>query len=218
MGKTAYLTVVQKTLINILHDKGKPQKVIAERNGCLESAVSKLLHGKLTGSGKCGRKRCTSSRDGRSLERIISQSRFKNLELHKEWTEAGVSASRATTHRHVQEIIIQSQCSHLPGHFRALHASIFWQTLWRSWFPFPAGLGICPQCQNGNWFAAHGIAGLDLPTDLPDLNPINNLGILDLNQGRSGANFQPGTFRLKPGLPFFCCIIYWVIQKRQHFY
>ncbi len=34
-----------------------------------------------------------------------------------------------------------AQCSHLPGHFRALHA------LWRCWFHFPAGLGTCPHCQ-----------------------------------------------------------------------
>ncbi len=31
--------------------------------------------------------------------RIVKQNQFKNLgELHKEWTEAGVKASRATTH------------------------------------------------------------------------------------------------------------------------
>ncbi len=36
--------------------------------------------------------------------RIVKQSRFKHLEeLHKEWTEAGVSASRVTTLRHLQE-------------------------------------------------------------------------------------------------------------------
>ncbi len=36
--------------------------------------------------------------------RIVKQTRFKNLgELHKEWTEAGVKASRATTHRRVKE-------------------------------------------------------------------------------------------------------------------
>ncbi len=37
---------------------------------------------------------------------IVKQSRFKNLgELHKEWTEAGVMASRATnTHRRVKEL------------------------------------------------------------------------------------------------------------------
>ncbi len=36
--------------------------------------------------------------------RIVKQNRFKNLgEFHKEWTEAGVKASRATTHRHAKE-------------------------------------------------------------------------------------------------------------------
>ncbi len=36
--------------------------------------------------------------------RILKQNRFKNLgELHKEWTEAGVKASRAITHRRVKE-------------------------------------------------------------------------------------------------------------------
>ncbi len=35
---------------------------------------------------------------------LSSKHRFKNLgELHKEWTEAGVKASRATTHRRVKE-------------------------------------------------------------------------------------------------------------------
>ncbi len=36
--------------------------------------------------------------------RIVKQNQFKNLdEPHKEWTEAGVKASRATTHRRVKE-------------------------------------------------------------------------------------------------------------------
>ncbi len=36
--------------------------------------------------------------------KIVKQNRFKNLgELHKEWTEAGVKASRATTHRRIKE-------------------------------------------------------------------------------------------------------------------
>ncbi len=36
--------------------------------------------------------------------RIVKQNQFKNLgELHKEWTEAGVKTSRATTHRRVKE-------------------------------------------------------------------------------------------------------------------
>ncbi len=40
-----------------------------------------------------------------------------------------------------------SQRSHLPGNFRALHASFCWQALWRCRFHFPAGLGTCPHCQ-----------------------------------------------------------------------
>ncbi len=40
-----------------------------------------------------------------------------------------------------------SQCSHLPGNFRALHASFCWQALWRCWFRFPAWLGTCPHYQ-----------------------------------------------------------------------
>lgn len=39
MVKTADLTAVQKTLIVTLHKEVKPQKVIAERAGCLQSAV-----------------------------------------------------------------------------------------------------------------------------------------------------------------------------------
>ncbi len=54
---------------------------------------------------KCGRKRCTTNRENRSLMRIVKQNRFENLgELHKEWTETGVKASRATTHRRVNKL------------------------------------------------------------------------------------------------------------------
>ncbi len=63
-----------------------------------------ILNAKLTGRKNLGRKRCTSNRDDRKLENTVMQSWFKHLwELHKEWTEAGVSASRVTTLRHLQE-------------------------------------------------------------------------------------------------------------------
>ncbi len=42
--------------------------------------------------------------------RIVKQNRFKNLgELHKEWTEAGVKTSRATTQRqrHKDTVIVR---------------------------------------------------------------------------------------------------------------
>ncbi len=63
-----------------------------------------ILNAKLTGRKNLGRKRCTSNRDDCKLENTVKQSWFKHLwELHKEWTEAGVSASRVTTLRRLQE-------------------------------------------------------------------------------------------------------------------
>ncbi len=44
MGKTADLTVVQKTIIDTLHKEGKPQTFIAKEAGCSQSAVSKHAH------------------------------------------------------------------------------------------------------------------------------------------------------------------------------
>ncbi len=55
-----------------------------------------ILNSKLTGREELGRKMCTSNSDDRKLENTVKQSRFKHLGvLHKEWTEAGVNASRA---------------------------------------------------------------------------------------------------------------------------
>ncbi len=104
MGNTADLTVVQKTIIDTLHKEGKSQTCVAKEAGCSQSAVSKHVNRQLSGRKKCGRKRFTTNRENRSLMRIVKQNWFKNLgDLHKEWTEAGVKASRATTHRHVKE-------------------------------------------------------------------------------------------------------------------
>ncbi len=78
MGKTADLTVVQKTIINTLHKEGKTQTFIAKEAGCSQSAVSKHVNRKLSGMKKCGRKRCTTNRNC-SIMRIVKQNRFKNL-------------------------------------------------------------------------------------------------------------------------------------------
>ncbi len=69
---------------------------------------------------------------------------------------------------------VHSQRSHLPGHFRALHACFCWQALWRCWFHFPAGLGTCTQCQRYQnlvqwpWCYCAWLAS-------PDLKPIENI-------------------------------------------
>ncbi len=73
MGKTADLTVVQKTIIDTLHKEGKPQTFIAKEAGCSQSAVSKHVNRKLSGRKKCGRKRCTTNQENRSLMRIVSK-------------------------------------------------------------------------------------------------------------------------------------------------
>ncbi len=105
MGKTADLTVVQKTTIDTLLKEDKTQKVIAKEAGCSQSSVSKHSNREAKGRKRCDRKKCTSNRDNRTLERIVKQNPFKNVgEIHKEWTAAGVSASRTTTHRRMQDM------------------------------------------------------------------------------------------------------------------
>ncbi len=56
-GKTADLTVVQKTIIDTLHKEGEPQTFIAKEAGCSQSAVSKHVNRKLSGSKKLWKKK-----------------------------------------------------------------------------------------------------------------------------------------------------------------
>ncbi len=73
MGKTADLTVVQKTTIDTLHKEGKTQKVIAKEAGCSQSSVSKHINREAKERKNCGRKKCTSNRDNRTLDWIVKQ-------------------------------------------------------------------------------------------------------------------------------------------------
>ncbi len=82
------------------HNNGSLLKGVAVYRVLYQS----ILNAKLTGRKNLGRKRCTSNRDDRKLENTVKQSWFKHLgELYKEWTKAGVSASRVTTLRRLQE-------------------------------------------------------------------------------------------------------------------
>ncbi len=67
MGKTADLTVVQKTIIDTVHKEGKPHTFIAREAGCSQNVVSKNINRKLSGRKKCGRKRCITNRENHSL-------------------------------------------------------------------------------------------------------------------------------------------------------
>ncbi len=65
MGKTADLTVVQKTIIDTLHKEGTPQTLLPKAGS--QSAVSHVNR-KLSGRKKCGRKRCTTNRENQTYE------------------------------------------------------------------------------------------------------------------------------------------------------
>ncbi len=105
MGNTVVLAMVQKTIIDTLHKEGKSQRGSLLKGVAVQGVLyQSILNAKLTGRKKLGRKMCTSNRDDHKLENTVKQSRFKHLgELHKEWTETGVSSSRVTTLRHLQE-------------------------------------------------------------------------------------------------------------------
>ncbi len=74
MGDTADLAMVQKMVIDTLHKESKSQRVITERCGSSQSAVSKHINSKLTGRKNLGRKMCTSNRDDHKLENTVRQS------------------------------------------------------------------------------------------------------------------------------------------------
>ncbi len=104
MGKTANLAVVQKTIIDTFHKEGKSQRVVLKDEALHRLMYQSILNAKLTGIKKLDRKRWTSNRDDRKLDNTVMQRGFKHLgEHHKEWTEAGVSASRFTMLRCLQE-------------------------------------------------------------------------------------------------------------------
>ncbi len=97
MGKTADLTVVQKTIIDTLHKEGKPQTFIAKE------AVHRVLYpSMLTESwveGKIVEEKYAQPTERTTALWGLSRKMlnwFKNLgKIHIEWTEAGVKASRA---------------------------------------------------------------------------------------------------------------------------
>ncbi len=79
MGKTADLTVVQKTTIDTLHKEGKTQRSLQKRLAvhralCPSTLIERRREGK-----DVVEKKCTSNRDNRTLERIVKQNPFKNV-------------------------------------------------------------------------------------------------------------------------------------------
>uniref|UniRef100_A0A9J7ZKA7 Transposase Tc1-like domain-containing protein n=1 Tax=Cyprinus carpio carpio TaxID=630221 RepID=A0A9J7ZKA7_CYPCA len=82
------------------HKRSLQKRLAVHRALCPSTLIERRREGKDEVE-----KKCTSNRDNRTLERIVKQNPFKNVgEIHKEWTAAGVSASRTTTHRRMQDM------------------------------------------------------------------------------------------------------------------
>ncbi len=152
MEKTAELAMIQKTNIDTLHKEGKSQRSLLKGVAVYRVLYQSILNAKLTGRKNLGRKRCTSNRNDCKLENTVKQSWFKHLwELHKEWTEAGVSASRVTMLRRLQEKGYQatsepettSEASYL-GCGEKERVSQFELNYWNKWtFPRHSNLLRC---------------------------------------------------------------------------
>ncbi len=97
MGKTADLTVVQKTIIDTLHKEGKPQTFITKE------AVHRVLYPSMLTESWVEGKRCTTNRENRSLWGLSSKI---NSRIWVNFTRNGLrlgSSIKSTTHRRVEE-------------------------------------------------------------------------------------------------------------------
>ncbi len=104
MGKTADLAMVQKTNIDTLHKEGKSQRVITERCGCLQSAVSKQswLEGRIwvgkgaQATGMTASLRIQSSKADSNTWESFTRSGLKLEWVHQESARSDVFRKRAT--------------------------------------------------------------------------------------------------------------------------
>ncbi len=112
MGKTADLSVVQKTIIDTFTRRVSHKHSLPKKLACSQSAVSKHVNRKLSGRKMCVKKKMHNQPREPQPYEDCQQNRFKNLgELSRGWTEAGVKASRATTHRRVRNLATVSYSS-----------------------------------------------------------------------------------------------------------
>ncbi len=106
MEKTADLAMIQKTNIDTLHKEGKSQKVITERCGCLQSAVSKHIKCRVDegriwvgkgaqATGMTASLRILSSKADSNTWESSTRSGLKLESVHQESPRSGIFRKRA---------------------------------------------------------------------------------------------------------------------------
>ncbi len=106
MGNTADLAMIQKTNIDTLYKEGKSQRVITERCGCLQSAVSKHIKCKVDwkeefgkgaqATGMTASLRIQSSKADSNTWESFTRSGLKLESVHQESPRSDVFRKRAT--------------------------------------------------------------------------------------------------------------------------
>lgn len=110
MGRKSDLHVVAKQTICKLYATGKTQTEVAKIMNCCQSTVAKVLKQQKEDSlfqgnrMKCGRKRQTTERQDRQLQRILKKNRFKSVKhIHHLWKKSGATVSSRTTLRRLHQ-------------------------------------------------------------------------------------------------------------------